>query len=541
MFKKNKIIGFIFYLKLLFSISIIYCDKAETKISRNILHWPCPAKLEKIKKCDECTLNQWAKIIFKLKQRPIEFSSLPDQNQYKENILNLKRFKETLYEVTQIIKSNLSSNNLWMEKISLVEKNPELFLLDRPTTKDEEKNFIFKPYVQKLIISPPKKVIFFGDLHGSVHTLIRSLLKLKKEGYINNNFKLIDPNSYLIFLGDYTDRGIYGLETLFTILLLKKNNPEEVFLLRGNHEDYLVGLKFYKKSFELEPKDRAPGFIEELRYKLNMSMKDEIEIYRFYDTLPVALYLGSGENPINFVQCCHGGLELGYNPHKFLSSDNSIHFEEIKELYRKNYFYSKLNQHFRNMIKRNFDFENLCEEIQNFIPKAPFDSSDPSNPKHFIGFLWNDFFVDKTKEIGPRGKHFTGLKHSNPKDSFSGWVFGSKLTYQILNWGNSQKSKLRGLIRAHQHNNDTGGPMLTELCCTKGAVNIWQSNQVYCFISSPQSKLEETGEECFTYDSFAILTVDKNFNEWQIDHYWKDNALKKKIWNKKNIKQPKYE
>ena len=39
-----------------------------------------------------------------------------------------------------------------------------------------------------------------------------------------------------LFLGDYVDRGILGIEVCLFIFSLKLNEPKSVMLLRGNHE-----------------------------------------------------------------------------------------------------------------------------------------------------------------------------------------------------------------------------------------------------------------------------------------------------------------
>ena len=62
-----------------------------------------------------------------------------------------------------------------------------------------------------------------GDIHGQFHDLMFALdLKPQQDTWI--------------FLGDYVDRGYHSVETLCYLLCMKLHKPDNVFLLRGNHE-----------------------------------------------------------------------------------------------------------------------------------------------------------------------------------------------------------------------------------------------------------------------------------------------------------------
>ncbi|MDH5754628.1 MAG: serine/threonine protein phosphatase [Candidatus Bathyarchaeota archaeon] len=80
-------------------------------------------------------------------------------------------------------------------------------------------------------IKPLGEAIIVGDLHGDFESLIQILKETNFLHKANQNNKAV-----LIFLGDYGDRGVYSAEVYYIVLKLKLLFPEQVILMRGNHE-----------------------------------------------------------------------------------------------------------------------------------------------------------------------------------------------------------------------------------------------------------------------------------------------------------------
>jgi hypothetical protein len=98
----------------------------------------------------------------------------------------------------------------------------------------------------RLIRLPPRgRVVFVGDTHGDLEATREVARRYLKESY------------RIVFLGDYVDRGNHSEENIDFLLQLKCKHPEDVFLLAGNHEGYMVK-EFYPVSFwrSLSQKDR---------------------------------------------------------------------------------------------------------------------------------------------------------------------------------------------------------------------------------------------------------------------------------------------
>lgn len=75
----------------------------------------------------------------------------------------------------------------------------------------------------------------FGDFHGNMPDLLAFARTMWPLGIH------LTPGTFL-FLGDYVDRGMFGIEVLCYLFAQKIMLPEKVFLLRGNHEVKVVNV-----------------------------------------------------------------------------------------------------------------------------------------------------------------------------------------------------------------------------------------------------------------------------------------------------------
>lgn len=73
-------------------------------------------------------------------------------------------------------------------------------------------------------------LIIVGDVHGDLNVLIEPF---KKFLYLKNN----GLNPYLIYLGDYIDRGDNNGYISYLITILHKKFPNNIFFIIGNHDD----------------------------------------------------------------------------------------------------------------------------------------------------------------------------------------------------------------------------------------------------------------------------------------------------------------
>ncbi|KAJ6404255.1 hypothetical protein OIU84_012439 [Salix udensis] len=144
-----------------------------------------------------------------------------------------------------------------------------------------EQIFMQEPTVLQL--KAPIKV--FGDLHGQFGDLMR----LFDEYGFPSTAGDITYIDYL-FLGDYVDRGQHSLETITLLLALKIEYPENVHLIRGNHEAADINALFGFRIECIERMGESDGIWAWTRFN------------QLFNYLPLAALIEKK------IICMHGGI-----------------------------------------------------------------------------------------------------------------------------------------------------------------------------------------------------------------------------------------
>ena len=408
--------------------------------------------------CAHSSLSIYA-VVGTKKFLPNLLLSLANKTQNSAPEISLDQFKQLISEYTHNAVQELVSSP-WLGK------NP----FNKSFLNNSGEHSV-TPFAHKLTVPSGSKIAFFGDLHGNREALLKIIFHLQKQGYLDQDLHIAQQNFYMIFLGDYVDRGAHGVEVLSMLLALKSLNPNKIFLVRGNHEDRLLNTVY--------------GFKQELKTKYPHITQDDLnDVFRVYDCMPSVLYLGSGDTH-DFIQCCHGGMEIGYSPQALLSMPHQHAYHAIKSVAR-----IEAVRELPSFLKQEVIKKIPQQEITNFEPLEP---TKPCT----LGFLWNDF-IER-----PENYSSALIDYAQGR----GWVFGKQLTAHLLTKQSSQNIRIRAVFRAHQHH----GGMLKMLQQEKGIVTLWDG-MVHTFLTAPLPKLD------FSYVSLGILTTAADYKNWSLEH-----------------------
>ena len=135
---------------------------------------------------------------------------------------------------------------------------------------------------ESMLISTTCPINVVGDIHGQYSDLLNIFTRL---GTPSNK------NRYM-FLGDYVDRGTQSIETFVLISCYKILYPDDVVMLRGNHESADISREY--------------GFLDECRRRYNVKLwKHFCDVF---NTMSVAATISSIMDDTPLAFCAHGGI-----------------------------------------------------------------------------------------------------------------------------------------------------------------------------------------------------------------------------------------
>jgi diadenosine tetraphosphatase ApaH/serine/threonine PP2A family protein phosphatase len=161
--------------------------------------------------------------------------------------------------------------------------------------------------IERLVkLEPSGEALVIGDLHGDLESLISIL---QSSGFTRKMTERKD--TALIFLGDYGDRGARSAAVYYTVLRLKLAFPEQVILLRGNHEgpeDLMASPQDLPLQFQFRFKEDGRAVYSKVR---------ELFPYLYNAVLVEERYL-----------MVHGGLSPEITTAQDLANANTTHPEQ---------------------------------------------------------------------------------------------------------------------------------------------------------------------------------------------------------------------
>ncbi|KAM8939382.1 serine/threonine-protein phosphatase with EF-hands 2 [Pelodytes ibericus] len=144
---------------------------------------------------------------------------------------------------------------------------------------ETKKHLKLLPNIKRVSTSYSKELTICGDLHGRLDDLF---LIFYKNG-------LPSPERPYLFNGDFVDRGKQSIEILMILFAYLLIYPKVVHLNRGNHEDYIVNLRY--------------GFTKEVMKKYKVYGKKILKMLQsVFSWLPLATLIDQK------VLVTHGGV-----------------------------------------------------------------------------------------------------------------------------------------------------------------------------------------------------------------------------------------
>ena len=257
-------------------------NKAHFELSHKVIVYNIPEEDNFGKIVKQISYSKLTEVDKKITEHPNEVEIKP---KYNENLIN---------DFLQLLPNP-------DEEYTYYKKNANIILFD----KDYISNLINEALVQLKASSPLIKlrspVKIYGSINGQYNDLMRYFSLFGRPSELKGDIESID----YLFLGNFTNRGAFSLETVCLLLALKVKYNGHFHLLRGNQEDLEIS-KLY-------------GLAEECKEKLKEDINQPNSIFNqlcnLFEYLPLAAVVN------NQIFCVHNGL-----------SKNGLYLNEIQRL-----------------------------------------------------------------------------------------------------------------------------------------------------------------------------------------------------------------
>lgn len=302
---------------------------------------------------------------------------------------------------------------------------------------------------EPIILRLTDSFIVVGDIHGHIMDLIRIL---KRFG--------VPPKTRYLFLGDLVDRGEFSLETVIFIYILKVLFPNDVFIIRGNHE--------------FEEICSTSSFI----YEITSTYKSD-ELFQYFintfDYMPLSAIMN------DTIFCLHAGI--GPN------------FHSIRDIIHNPAFPTRPIHNFSNDIITSMVWSDPSDESfqQSFTPsnnQSQIKSTTPKGIKYAnsIDIFGDDLIQNSCKAVAEQieaDKSMLGFRDS-PRGY--GYLFDKKSFNDFMN-----NSGFETMIRGHQ-------------CVYTGIDSKFDNRLVTVFSASHYCGKTSNGCGVFIIDQFGVRT-----------------------------------
>ena len=187
------------------------------------------------------------------------------------------------------------------EEYTYYKKNSNIIILDKAYITNLLNEALTQLKASSPLIKLRSPVKIFGSINGQYNDLMRYFSLFGRPSESKGDIESVD----YLFLGNFTNRGAFSLETVCLLLALKVKYNGHFHLLRGNQEDLEVS-KVY-------------GLAEECKEKLKEDISQPNSIFQqlcnLFEYLPLAAIVN------NQIFCVHSGI-----------SKNALYLNEIQRL-----------------------------------------------------------------------------------------------------------------------------------------------------------------------------------------------------------------